>query len=75
MYPLILTLSEAFNEIAERDIDWGISWVEYADEIDSGYTQWWMLQGLEKLLPIATADGYEERHRALCANGIPRHTR
>ncbi|KAI1178887.1 hypothetical protein F4777DRAFT_536063 [Nemania sp. FL0916] len=69
---LLRTIAPAFNEMAERDIQWGVAGVDYIDySLESECGQYYLSLGVKKLCEISFAEGYEEWHRVLDAGSTP----
>ncbi|WEW57319.1 hypothetical protein PRK78_002784 [Emydomyces testavorans] len=62
---LVRAVSPAFDDVAEHDITWGETRVEYGVGIESPYIQRLLSLGLEKLYQIITAETYEARYKLL----------
>jgi hypothetical protein len=66
-YDLLIT-RRAFDDIAEHDIAWGESSVEYGNRIDSDFIQHLLSLGLAHLRRVALAESYEARYKLLYDN-------
>ncbi|KAI9780859.1 MAG: hypothetical protein M1839_006486 [Geoglossum umbratile] len=62
---LVEEVSPAFNDVVRHDIVWGSVEIDYADEIDNGFIQRLLADGLQRLHDITTADTYEARYKLL----------
>jgi hypothetical protein len=56
-------VSAVFNDIVAHDVAWAEYSVEYAKDFDSGYLQYLLSLGVEKLYEIVRADSYESRYK------------